>query len=133
MNSMNPVVHFEMPAEDKKRMSDFYTSVFGWQTEVLGPEMGDYTLVTTTENGENGMPKNPGAINGGFYKKSKDTPEHPSVVIEVSDIRASVKKVTETGGKVLGEPQKMPGVGEFVYFKDTEGNTVGMLQPASIG
>jgi hypothetical protein len=46
---MNPVVHFEMPAEDKKRMAGFYTKVFGWQTQMLGPEMGDYVLATTTE------------------------------------------------------------------------------------
>ena len=43
MSKMNPVIHFEMPAEDKKRMSDFYTNVFGWQTQQLGPEMGEYT------------------------------------------------------------------------------------------
>lgn len=35
---MNPVVHFEMPAEDPKRMSGFYTRAFGWQTKQLGPE-----------------------------------------------------------------------------------------------
>ena len=29
---MNSVVHFEMPAEDQKRMADFYTKVFGWKT-----------------------------------------------------------------------------------------------------
>jgi predicted enzyme related to lactoylglutathione lyase len=29
---MNPIVHFEMQAEDIKRMADFYSSVFGWQT-----------------------------------------------------------------------------------------------------
>lgn len=39
MNKMNPVVHFEMPAEDRKRMSDFYSNVFGWQTKLLGEEM----------------------------------------------------------------------------------------------
>ena len=33
---MNPVVHFEMPAEDRKRMAEFYTKVFGWKTEQLG-------------------------------------------------------------------------------------------------
>ncbi len=32
MNKINPVVHFEMPAEDSKRMADFYSKVFGWQT-----------------------------------------------------------------------------------------------------
>jgi hypothetical protein len=37
---MNPVVHFEIPAKDRKRMADFYTQVFGWRTQMLGPEMG---------------------------------------------------------------------------------------------
>ena len=50
--------------------------------------MNEYVLVTTTEPDENGRPKNPGAINGSFYKKSADMPaQYPSVVIGVSDIR----------------------------------------------
>ena len=28
---MNPVVHFEMLAEDRRRMTNFYTKVFGWK------------------------------------------------------------------------------------------------------
>ena len=127
---MNPVVHFEMPAEDRERMAGFYTKVFGWQTQMLGPEMGDYVLVTTTENGPDGMPKNPGAINGGFYNKSSDLPvQHPSIVIHVDNLTASMKEVQNAGGKVLGEPQDIPTVGKFVYFIDTEGNVAGMLQP----
>ncbi|MGN6186204.1 MAG: VOC family protein, partial [Thermoanaerobaculia bacterium] len=47
---MNPVVHFEMPAEDRERMSEFYAKVFGWKTQPQGPEMGDYVVVTTTES-----------------------------------------------------------------------------------
>ena len=42
---MNPVVHFEMPAEDRTRMRAFYERTFGWKTEQLGPEVGDYVLV----------------------------------------------------------------------------------------
>ena len=41
---MNPVVHFEMPAEDRKRMADFYTKVFGWKIQQLGEDMGNYCL-----------------------------------------------------------------------------------------
>lgn len=131
MSKMSPVVHFEMPAKDRKRLADFYTNTFGWQVQMLGPEMNDYALVTTTENGENGMPKMPGQINGGFYKKSKAFPvQHTTVVLAVEDIYASVKKVTEAGGEVLGKPDEIPGVGKFAYFKDTEGNIAGMLQPA---
>ncbi|HYN44905.1 MAG TPA: VOC family protein [Candidatus Limnocylindrales bacterium] len=129
---MNPVVHFEMPAEDRKRMSGFYTKAFGWQTNQLGPEMGEYVLVTTTEVDENMMPKKPGAINGGFFQKTDDKPsQYPSVVIQVDDIKESMKKVEEAGGKVLGEPMEIPNVGWYVSFFDTEGNRVSMMQPVS--
>ena len=131
---MNPVVHFEMPAEDRKRMSDFYARAFGWQTNQLGPEMGNYVVVMTTESDQNG-PKKPGVINGGFFAKTKDN-QHPSVVIAVDDIKEAMKKVKEAGGKVLGgshapgEPDDIPGVGLYVSFVDTEGNRVSLLQPA---
>ncbi len=126
---MNPVVHFEMPYDDGKRIAKFYESAFGWQTEMLGEEMGNYVLATTTETGESG-PKNPGAINGGFYPKKPDWPaQYPSVVIAVDDIQKSIKKVTDAGGKVLGEPMAIPNVGQYVSFIDTEGNRISMLQP----
>lgn len=126
---MNPVVHFEMPYEIRERMAKFYESAFGWQTRMLGEDMGNYVLATTTETGESG-PKKPGAINGGFFAKSPDYPAQcPSVVIAVDDIGESVKKVAEAGGQILGEPMDIPGVGQYVSFTDTEGNRVGMLQP----
>jgi uncharacterized protein len=134
MSKMNPVVHFEMPADDSQRMADFYANAFGWQAEITGPEMGGYVLVTTTETGDNGMPKTPGAINGGFYKKSEDMPaQHPSLVIQVDDLEEAIQKVNQAGGRILNEPDDIPGVGRFVYLADTEGNVVGMLQPPAMG
>ena len=128
---MNPVVHFEMPAENRQRMADFYSKTFGWQTQMLGQEMGNYVVATTTESDEKG-PKKPGAINGGFFTKTPDMPaQYPSVVVAVDDIQESMKKVAQAGGKVLGEPMKIPGIGQYVSFFDTEGNRVSMLQPAS--
>jgi hypothetical protein len=47
---MNPVVHFEMPAEDRKRMADFYTKVFGWKTQQIGEDMGNYVLISKDQN-----------------------------------------------------------------------------------
>ena len=126
---MNPVVHFEMPAEDRKRMAGFYTEVFGWKTELLGEDMGNYVLATTTETDETGRPKTPGAINGGFFPKSDEMPgQYPSVVIAVENIQEQMKNVEKAGGKVLGEPMDIPGGGLYVSFVDTEGNRVSMLQ-----
>ncbi len=126
---MNPVVHFEMPFDDRVRMARFYESAFGWQMQTLGADMGDYVLATTTETAD-GRPKNPGAINGGFFARKPDWPaQHPSVVIAVDDIGAATKQVTGAGGQVLGEAMLIPGVGHYVSFIDTEGNRASMLQP----
>jgi predicted enzyme related to lactoylglutathione lyase len=131
MKKMNPVVHFEMPSEDSKRMADFYSKAFGWQTQLLGEDMGNYTIVTTGETDQNGMLKNPGNINGGFYPKKKDDPaQYPSIVIAVDNIKEGMKSITDSGGKVLGEPVEIPGIGMYVSFFDTEGNRVSILQPS---
>jgi uncharacterized protein len=129
MATMSPVVHFEMPAEDRKRMALFYEKTFGWKTQMLGPDMGDYVLVTTAESDvKPGAPA--GAINGGFFPKKPDWPaQYPSIVIGVDDIESAMRRVEQEGGKVLGEPMQIPGVGRYVSFFDTEGNRVSMLQP----
>ncbi len=130
MKKMHPVIHFEMPAEDRKRMANFYSNVFGWEAKLLGEDMGNYVTVSTSETDEKGMPKTPGFINGGFFPKMPDSPsQHPSVVIGTDDIMKSVSEVTKAGGKVLGEPMDIPGIGKYISFIDTEGNLVSLLQP----
>jgi predicted enzyme related to lactoylglutathione lyase len=126
---MNPVVHFEMPYDDRDRIARFYETVFGWKTEKLGAEMGNYVLATTSES--DAMPDAPrGSINGGFFARSAEMPgQHPSVVIGVGDIAESMKAVNAAGGEVLGEPMDIPGVGRYVAFYDTERNRLSMLQP----
>jgi uncharacterized protein len=130
MASMNPVVHFEMPYEDSQRLAKFYSEAFGWQMRKLGPEMGDYVTAATTETDENRMIKTPGTINGGFFPRKTDWPaQFPSVVIGVDNITEAMKKVNDAGGKVVGEPVEIPGIGKYVSFTDTEGNRVSLLQP----
>ena len=129
---MNPVVHFEMPAEDRKRMADFYTKAFGWEAQMLGEDMGNYVMVMTSEYDKEG-PLKRGVINGGFYEKTAGMPaQYPSVVISIPDIQAHMKIVEEAGGQVLGQPMDIPSVGKYVSFTDTEGNRASMLQPVKM-
>jgi predicted enzyme related to lactoylglutathione lyase len=51
------------------------------------------------------------------------------LVIAVEDVAAAVQQVSSAGGRVLGEPMDIPGIGQQVSFMDTEGNRVSMLQP----
>jgi len=133
---MNPVVHFEMPLKDKKRVSDFYTNVFGWEMKTMGQDYGGYVLAMTTESDEKG-PLKPGAINGGFWEAKEEKLPPPHLVISVDNLEESMKKVTEAGGKVIGgskgegKPDDIPGVGLYITIEDCEGNHVGMLQPTT--
>jgi predicted enzyme related to lactoylglutathione lyase len=133
MQKKNPVVHFEMPYENAKRVVDFYAKAFGWGMRVLGQDMGDYITAATAEIDEKRMVKQPGTINGGFFPKKPDGPAPcPSVVIAVEDIRQAMKNVRDAGGKVLGEPVEIPGIGHYVSFTDTEGNRVSLLEPKNM-
>jgi uncharacterized protein len=128
---MNPVVHFEMPYENRNRMVKFYSDVFGWTAQLYGEEMGNYAVVTTAGSDvKSDAPR--GAIGGGFYQKRADWPaQYPAIVIAVEDIQQSMQKVANAGGQVLGQPMSIPQVGEYVSFYDTEGNRASILQPLS--
>ncbi len=142
MSKPNPVVHFEMGYENKDRMVKFYEAVFGWHTQNMGPDMGDYVVAHTAETDDKGMVQTPGAINGGFYQKTENPLSHaPSVVVSVDDINEAMKAVEEAGGKILGgmdqngdhtdEPQMIPGVGLWISAMDTEDNRISLLQASA--
>ncbi|MEO6167524.1 MAG: VOC family protein [Chitinophagales bacterium] len=124
----DPVVHFEMPYENGDRLSKFYSQVFGWQMQPMGSDMNDYIVAGTTETDENQMIKTPGNINGGFFPKKQAPQAGTSIVIAVDDIKAAMKKITDAGGKIDGEPMEIPSIGEWLVFTDTEGNRASILQ-----
>jgi predicted enzyme related to lactoylglutathione lyase len=127
MVKMNPVMHFEMPAINKKRVKKFYEAVFGWKMTQLGSDMGDYLVATTSPVDKNNMHKKRGAINGGFFQRGKGG-TIPHIIISVDNLKKSMEKVKKSGGEIIGKPMKISDIGDFVMFKDTEGNRVGMLQ-----
>jgi len=130
---MDPVVHFELPYDDRERIVRFYAAAFGWELHPLGEESHRYVLATTAMGDV--IPHAPaGAINGGFYRRKPDWPaQHPSVVIGVRDIEAAMGRIGEAGGRVLGEPMLIEGIGRYVSFLDTEGNRLSILQPLAMG
>jgi uncharacterized protein len=125
---MDKVVHFEIPVDDRARAKEFYASVFDWDVE--DQDMGGgsvYTTVGTVEVDEKMTPKEPGAINGGLMDRTKDTPA-PVVTIGVDAIDDSLKKVEASGGTTITPRTPIPNMGAFAYFKDSEGNVVGLWE-----
>ena len=128
---MGKVVHFEIPADDEARAREFYGAVFGWQLQEM-PEL-DYTIAMTTPiDQQTQIPLEPGAINGGLMKRSAETPA-PVVTVDVESIDISLKEIEAAGGSTVRERTEIPGMGAFAYFKDTEGNVVGLWETPPAG
>ena len=126
---MGKVVHFEIPTDDPARAKEFYGSIFGWQLQDMqGEAMGEYILALTTPvDQQTQAPTEPGAINGGLMKRSADTPS-PVITIEVDGIDDALKQVEAGGGSTVQARTEIPGMGAFAYFKDTEGNVLGLWE-----
>jgi len=121
------VVHFEIPLDNVERGHKFYQETFGWHLDSI-PEM-NYAMVRTTESDGEGMPKEPGSINGGMTRRQ--APLHaPTITIMVDDISATATVIEKHGGKMV---QKRAPIGDgsmgfSAYFKDTEGNVIGLFE-----
>jgi predicted enzyme related to lactoylglutathione lyase len=122
---MPRVAHFEIHADEPERAARFYTDVFGWQiTSWEGP--AEYWLVTTGPDSEPG-------INGGIVKR-QGAIDGTAVIayvctVDVPDIDATEREVLAAGGQQVLDRMAVPGVGWLSYFKDTESNIFGAMQP----
>jgi uncharacterized protein len=119
------VVHFEIPVDDRERASSFYASVFDWEMQHM-PEMR-YTIAGTVPVGDDQLPTERGAINGGLMERSTETPT-PVITIGVDDIDISLKAVEANGGSVITPKTPIPEMGAFAYFTDSEGNVMGLFE-----
>lgn len=128
---MPKVVHFEIPADDLDRARNFYSSVFGWELQTMDMPGGEYTSVVTTPLDEKTqMPTEPGAINGGMMQRSDRTPT-PVITVDVEDINDALQQIEARGGGTVTPRTAIPGMGAFAYFKDPEGNLMGLWETTS--
>jgi uncharacterized protein len=86
-----------------------------------------YTFAITTPIDENNMHTETGAINGGMIKRDRDL-KNPVITIGVPSIDEYVKKIEAAGGKVITPKGEVPDMGYYAYFKDTEGNVMGLWE-----
>jgi uncharacterized protein len=121
------VVHFEIPFDDGDRARRFYGDAFGWQLQGI-PSMG-YTLVTTGPSGDRG-PTEPGFVNGGMMSRSDSPSPAPILVVDVDSIDKTLDRIGELGGEVVLARQPVGEMGFSAYFRDPEGNVVGLWETA---
>jgi predicted enzyme related to lactoylglutathione lyase len=125
---MSKVVHFEIPADDLDRAKNFYGSVFGWELRTTPMNGGEYTSVMTTDVDEQTQqPTEPGAINGGMFLRDERVTT-PVITIDVDGIDDALKQIEAEGGSTVTPRTAIPGMGAFAYFKDPEGNVLGLWE-----
>jgi len=120
------VVHFEVPFDDADRARGFYRSVFDWDITEM-PEM-EYNMVSTGPAGDQG-PTEPGYIGGGMFQRT-GTNANPVLVIDVDDIDATLATIGSKGGSTVTGKEAVGDMGHSAYFKDSEGNLMGLWQSA---
>ena len=129
----NPVVHFQLCAEDVDAMSAFYREVFGWRieprrlTSVNADVSSTYPIIDAEEGG----------IAGGITDRIP-TKGGAVLVIEVDDIDTTIQRVVSHGGRMRFPellPERMTLSADddadvrfaWVEFEDPEGNLVGII------
>jgi uncharacterized protein len=73
------------------------------------------------------MPTEPGAINGGMTQRSEQL-SATVITIDVDGIDDALKQVEAAGGSTVLPRMPIPGMGAYAYFKDCEGNVVGLWE-----
>ena len=115
-----PLRHFAINADDVQRAKRFYEGVFDWDFTPWGPP--DFYQVKNAGQGYLG------ALQGRREIKPGARMLGVEATMGVEDIKATMAAVEAGGGKVLMGPFKLEGVGDLIFFEDTEGNLVGAMQ-----
>lgn len=113
-----PIVHFEIGVKDAEKAKAFYGPLFGWEFAAYGPA----AMVT------NIGAMCPGGTGIGGHVNQLGHPPHNYVTVyaQVDDIEGTLKRVESLGGTRLVPKTEVPGMGWFAWFKDPEGNCLGL-------
>lgn len=115
-----PVVHFEIGCRDSARTQQFYSKLFDWKIEQFGPAA---MIDTGGGTGNN--------INGHITALGHEPHNYTTFYVQVDDLQAYLKKAATLGGKTIVPPTPVPGMGEFAWMGDPDGNIVGLWKPAA--
>ena len=127
---MDKVVHFEIPVDDAARAREFYGSAFDWDLNEMDMGGGNmYTTVTTTAD-RRGDAAPDGARRDQRRSDAADRVTRPPRWSRSAStsIDESLKKVEAGGGSTVQPRTEIPDMGAFAYFKDSEGNVVGLWE-----
>ncbi len=115
------IVHFEIPAIDRRITARFYGEMFGWEYEHMDEPM-NYTTFRT------------GNIGGGFPDVNEMNPVgEVTFYVDSDDIEADLRQAESLGGKTVVPLTAIPGYGRFAILADPAGNHFGLYHQDQAG
>lgn len=115
----NALNWFEIPASDFGRARKFYEEIFGF--ELIYMEMGDGFPM--------GMFPADEGVSGAVIQGEGYTPSDVGTIVYLNagdDLSTVLNKVEAAGGKVVMPKTDIGENGFVAYFRDSEGNKVGL-------
>lgn len=131
----NDIVWADIPVVDMERASKFYAHVLGKPVGGF-PGMEGIALIGMMPTSDNPTPPTGGEsiVSADLYVGGSPSVTSGTTIYfsAYGDINGMVARVREAGGEVLTEPEdRGPMVGWVAFFRDTEGNRIGIQQPAN--
>jgi uncharacterized protein len=117
-----PVVHFEIGCNNLEKTRDFYSRLLGWE---YVPGMSNPLMAMIGNLGPFAATKTDG-IGGHISCLGHPPHQYVTIYAQVDDIEATLAKAQSLGGSTVVPKQEVPNMGWFAWFKDPEGNCVGL-------
>ena len=111
-----PVVHFEIGCRNSPKTMEFYSKLFDWKIEQHGPAA---MIGTGSQAG----------IQGHISSLGHEPHNYVTIYVEVPDVQSYLDKAGQLGGKTLVPPTDVPGMGQFAWMADIDGNVIGLWKP----
>ena len=114
----------DLTTDDVDKARDFYTSVIGWDTEVVDIGQGPYTVFKIGDRPVAGlMARSPDG-------SADRAPAAWKSYVTVDDVDACAARVAGAGGSVLAGPSDIPSVGRMAIVRDPTGGVIGIIKYA---
>lgn len=114
----------ELMTTDPSAAQDFYKKVVGWKAVPFSPDSSYTVLNNRAGAGVGGMMKMPDGMNA---------PPHWMMYIGTPSVEETAVKIAQLGGRVLKQPEQIPGAGRFAVVQDPYGATFGIYTPEMEG
>src|SRR5262245_56397846 len=116
-------VWHEQVSPEPAKAREFYTRLFGWETELYKPGEVDYAMISSG-----------GHAHGGFGKALEGAPPpHWLSHVCVEDVDDTVEKAKNAGGRLAAGPFDMGEIGRIAIIADPQGAFISAYEPGGDG